>query len=56
MKCKVNGCKRDIYVKKHGLCKRHTERFYKTGDIGDAKIREWNSREPYETPKRYDRK
>lgn len=37
--CKVDGCKRKAVVLKHSLCKTHSTRYYRTGDVGEGKIR-----------------
>lgn len=32
--CKVPGCAHPVHVKKHGLCRGHTKRYYETGTVG----------------------
>ena len=37
-KCQVEGCKRNIAVVKHGLCKAHANRYYWKGHPGSGEI------------------
>jgi hypothetical protein len=47
-KCKVKGCKRNMKVKKHGLCGAHLARLIKNGDIKPhVKIRKYDKMEPF---------
>ena len=45
-KCWANGCTNNIEVKKHNLCRTHAMRFYRTGAIGNGKIKKRNSHKP----------
>lgn len=45
--CVIKGCKRKIAVKKHGLCKAHTNRLYKTGTPGETKITVRKTHKPF---------
>lgn len=47
-KCKVNGCKRIMKVKKHGLCGAHLERLRRIGDVKPSqKVRKYVKMEPF---------
>jgi hypothetical protein len=46
-KCKVDGCKRLVAVKKHGLCEPHRLRYYRTGEVGSGKIRSYKPHKPF---------
>jgi hypothetical protein len=46
-KCSVDGCKRPIAIPKHGLCKAHLNRFYRTGKPGESKIKPRKFHKPY---------
>ena len=41
IKCKVRGCKKPYCSKIHRLCTAHRLRLYRTGKIGDGKIRDY---------------
>ena len=41
LKCKLRGCDRPYYTKKHQLCPTHLRRLMRNGDAGDAKIRDY---------------
>lgn len=47
--CKMKGCKRPLYIKKHKLCSAHYQRFRRFGDPGDNKIRVYRNLEPLNT-------
>jgi len=36
--CCVPGCGRPVAVKKHGLCSAHYKRYWRGGDVREAKI------------------
>ncbi len=36
LKCRGKGCKRDVLVLIHALCKAHYMRYWRTGEIGGA--------------------
>lgn len=46
-KCKVNSCEKKIYSKKHELCTGHINRYYRTGKVGNGKIRSYKSHKPF---------
>lgn len=46
-KCGVAECDLEIAVKKHGLCKAHTERYYRHGHPGTEKILSRKKHKPY---------
>lgn len=41
LKCKVRGCKKPYSSEKHKLCPAHRMRLLRIGQIGDAKIRDY---------------
>jgi len=47
-KCKVNGCKKKMKVKKHGLCGAHLMRFQRYGDVRPTqRVRKYVKMEPF---------
>jgi hypothetical protein len=44
IKCKVPGCKRETDKLVRGLCHTHVVRLYRTGMLGEAKIREYKKK------------
>ena len=49
--CKIKGCDRTLYVKKHRLCLSHYQRFVRTGDAGKDIIRQYRELQPFEAHK-----
>ena len=49
--CKIKGCDRTLYVKKHRLCLSHYQRFVRTGDAGKDIIRKYRELQPFEAHK-----
>ncbi len=41
LKCKIRGCDRPYYTKKHQLCPAHLRRLIRKGDAGDGKLRDY---------------
>lgn len=46
-KCMIENCSREIFVKKHMLCKSHAARLYKRGDPGLTSISKRRIFKPY---------
>ncbi len=38
-KCVVNGCDREIHIKKHGICKGHAQQLYRGGKVINAPLK-----------------
>jgi hypothetical protein len=45
--CKIPGCKRNVELKKWGICRAHYNRVHKTGDHGVADIRKRTPMKPF---------
>lgn len=45
--CLIKGCPAPVAVRKHGLCRVHVQRFYRTGVPGPALIRRHRALAPF---------
>ena len=43
MKCKVDGCSKDAYIKSRQLCRPHYRSWRKTGGFDAVRVRDWKS-------------
>jgi hypothetical protein len=52
LKCKIDGCKRKIAIKKHGLCRAHVARYYKWGTCStEIPVMKYGKKQPYDLNK-----
>ncbi len=46
-KCVANGCNRDVFVKKHQLCRTHAHQLYMKGKVSNSPVKPHKRLKPF---------